>query len=95
MLIGRAPPPHTNPVWSPDPVGQEPPLGFSIDEMQAVGEPHEIAASLDRLQAANPGSDPFSTQATGGAVDAPASGKAPLTDVVETAAPPSFSKKRK
>jgi hypothetical protein len=29
--------------WHADPVGQEPPIGYSIDEQPPVGEPHELA----------------------------------------------------
>ena len=34
------------PPWSHDPCGLEPSLGYVIDQQEAVGEPHEIAASL-------------------------------------------------
>ena len=37
--------PATSP-WSHDPCGLEPSLGYVIDQQEAVGEPHEIAASL-------------------------------------------------
>jgi hypothetical protein len=32
-----------------DPAGQEPPLGFSVDQMDPVGTAAEIEASLERL----------------------------------------------
>ena len=32
--------------WAGDPVGLEPPLGFSVDAMEPTGEAHEIQASL-------------------------------------------------
>jgi len=32
--------------WHADPVGQEGPLGYSIDEQPPVGEPHELAKSV-------------------------------------------------
>jgi hypothetical protein len=35
-----------NSPWARDPVGQEPPLGFSIDQIEPVGEPCEIEQSL-------------------------------------------------
>jgi len=36
--------PSTSP-WHHDPCPPEPPLGFSVDEMEPVGEPHERTAS--------------------------------------------------
>ena len=36
------------PQWH-DPVGLEPPLGFSVEDHSAVGEHHEIEASLAKL----------------------------------------------
>jgi hypothetical protein len=33
-----------------DPVGTEPPLGVDLSAAPIVGEPHEIQASIDRLQ---------------------------------------------
>jgi hypothetical protein len=35
-----------NSPWATEPVGQERPLGFSVDEMIPAGEPHEVTASL-------------------------------------------------
>jgi hypothetical protein len=32
--------------WASDPVGLEPPLGYSIEAQETTGEPHEIAASM-------------------------------------------------
>lgn len=37
--------------WSSDPVGLEPALGYSINNMLAVGEPGEISASLNAIEA--------------------------------------------
>jgi len=53
MMGGAAMPeqPATTP-WSSDPVGIEPPLGFSVEEMVPVGEHHEIEASIAALEAA-------------------------------------------
>jgi hypothetical protein len=34
------------PNWSADPTGVEPPLGYAIDQHEAVGEPSEIERSL-------------------------------------------------
>ena len=53
-VTGATPVPQypTLPANSPfatEPVGQERPLGFPIDEMQPVGEPHEMAASLGEV----------------------------------------------
>jgi len=39
--------PATSP-WAGDPVPDEPPLGYSIDEMPIVGEPHEVSPPTDR-----------------------------------------------
>ena len=36
--------PSTSP-WHSDPIGTEPPLGYSVEEMEPVGEPHERTAS--------------------------------------------------
>ena len=37
-----------NSPWASEPVGQERPLGFSVDEMIPVSEPHELGeANLD------------------------------------------------
>jgi hypothetical protein len=46
-LIGGSVPmqPEGSP-WASDPVGQEPPLGFSVEAMEPVGNPHEIERSL-------------------------------------------------
>jgi hypothetical protein len=32
--------------WAADPVPPEPPLGFSVDDLPIVGEPHEIERSI-------------------------------------------------
>src|SRR5262245_41722369 len=33
--------------WAAGVVGREPPIGFSVEEMPIVGEPHEVAASQE------------------------------------------------
>jgi hypothetical protein len=38
--------------WHHDPVGLEPPLGYSVNEMVAVGTPAEVEASIRQLEAA-------------------------------------------
>jgi hypothetical protein len=38
--------PMAAPNWSVDPTGVEPPVGYDINEVPVVGEPHEIQASL-------------------------------------------------
>jgi hypothetical protein len=43
-------PPHS--PWHHDPVGLEPPLGYSIDQMEPVGTPAEVEASIRQLEAA-------------------------------------------
>jgi hypothetical protein len=43
------------PNWSADPVGLEPPTGTAIDQMEPVGEPHEVAASLGEAHPADAG----------------------------------------
>jgi len=37
-------------LWSRDPVGIEPPLGFSVNEMDPVGEHHEVQRSLREIE---------------------------------------------
>jgi hypothetical protein len=52
-VVGSAPfkypelPPNS--PWASDPLPASEPLGFPIDEMQPVGEPHEVAASLGEV----------------------------------------------
>jgi len=41
--------------WSNDPVGPEPPLGVAIDQQDATGEHHEIAASTPASVGLNAG----------------------------------------
>jgi hypothetical protein len=38
--------------WHHDPLGPEPPLGYSVDQMEPVGSPAEVEASIQRLEAA-------------------------------------------
>jgi hypothetical protein len=40
-----------NSYWHHDPLGPEPPLGYSIDQMNPVGEPFEVAASIGEAEA--------------------------------------------
>ena len=35
----------THSPWHSNPYPEEPPLGFSVDEMEPIGEPHERTAS--------------------------------------------------
>jgi len=61
--------PETSP-WHHDPVGLEPPLGYSVETMEPVGEPHEVADSLKQLEAATlltPTSPCFSAKDAGAA----------------------------
>jgi hypothetical protein len=51
-------PPHS--PWHHDPVGLEPPLGYSVNEMVAVGTPAEVEASIRQLEAATRPSTPTS-----------------------------------
>jgi len=46
MLSGSVPEQPAPSPWSHEPVGLEPPLGYSVDAMEPVGEVHEIEASL-------------------------------------------------
>jgi hypothetical protein len=49
--------------WHHDPVGLEPPLGYSVDEMEPVGTPAEVEASIRQLEAATrPAPSPCSAQ---------------------------------
>jgi hypothetical protein len=38
--------------WHHDPIGLEPPLGYSVDQMEPVGTPAEVEASIRQLEAA-------------------------------------------
>jgi hypothetical protein len=40
--------PESSPWATDDPTGVEPPLGFSVDEMQPTGTPVEVAKSEER-----------------------------------------------
>jgi hypothetical protein len=53
-VVGVKPVPEypAGPNWSPQAVGVEPPLGFSIDEMEPVGRQDEIEASIEKLERA-------------------------------------------
>jgi hypothetical protein len=46
------------PQWTVDPTGKERPLGFSVDEMDPTGEPHEVANSLRQFAAEEPDRGP-------------------------------------
>ena len=35
----------TGSPWASDPLPNEPPLGYSVEEMEPIGEPHELEAS--------------------------------------------------
>ena len=43
------PPQPTSSPWATEPVGQERPLGFSVEDMIPVGEPHEVASSFGEV----------------------------------------------
>jgi hypothetical protein len=58
--VPQYPPQPTSSPWASAAVGQEPPLGFSVDEMQPVGEPHEIELSLREMRC-EAGSPPASS----------------------------------
>jgi hypothetical protein len=52
-VIGEVPiPPYTAGAnWCSDPCGDEPPLGYAIDEqLEPVGTPQEIEASIKKLE---------------------------------------------
>jgi hypothetical protein len=53
QIVGSEPVPEypAGPNWSPQAVGVEPPLGF-VDETPIVGEPHEVQASIEKLERA-------------------------------------------
>jgi hypothetical protein len=73
-VIGATPVPSypQGPAWSVDPSGVEPPLNYSVNELQPTGEPHEIAASI-----AAQGSLEASTSFTQGPLPSSASDDAP------------------
>jgi hypothetical protein len=90
-VIGVSPPSYpelpSNSPFHHDVVGPEPPLGFSVEEMQPVGSYHEIQVSLERLgEPASPSGQP-----DGGSAAAPSNSS---SFGVMRAGPPSFSKKR-
>jgi hypothetical protein len=49
LVIGSTPIPNYPGAGQEDLAGQEPPLGY-VDAAPIVGEPHEVRASIDRLQ---------------------------------------------
>jgi hypothetical protein len=53
-VVGVEQPDLPAPDWANDPSGVERPLGYRIDEMEAVGEPHEIEKSLGDPAQGNP-----------------------------------------
>ena len=50
MMSGQVPMQPEGSPWSYDPVGPEPPLGYSVDEMEPVGSPHEVERSLRAIE---------------------------------------------
>jgi hypothetical protein len=70
--VGSDPPVPYAPHWLADPCGPEPPLGYSIEEHPAVGEPHEIENSLLREKIDAPGMN-----SAGSSVDSPGDGAPP------------------
>lgn len=50
MMSGSVPMQPEGSPWSHDPVGIEPPLGVSVDEVVPVGEAFEIEASLREIE---------------------------------------------
>jgi hypothetical protein len=56
LTVGAAPVPlypGSVPAWTQDRGPDEPPLSFSVDAQEPVGEPHEIEASLGNSSLAN------------------------------------------
>jgi hypothetical protein len=53
-VIGSAPSPATQypagPNWTCDPVPPEEPLGYSVEDHEPVGQPHELKASTPSLE---------------------------------------------
>jgi hypothetical protein len=56
--------------WHHDAVGVEPPLGFSVNAMEPVGEPHEVEAAARRLEAAAGPAAPISASSSASVVGA-------------------------
>jgi hypothetical protein len=50
QIIGTAPQPNYPGAGNVDPVPNEEPLNYSVDQMTPVGTHKEIQASIDRLQ---------------------------------------------
>jgi hypothetical protein len=50
-VVGATPTPQypAGPNWSVDPTGVEPPLGFDVNQIEAVGEYREVQASIEKL----------------------------------------------
>ena len=51
LMSGQVPMQPEGSPWAQDPVGLEPPLGYSVEEMEPVGAPHEIERSIAALEA--------------------------------------------
>jgi hypothetical protein len=82
--------PESSP-WHSDPLPPPEPLGFPIDEMAPVGEPHEVAESLARegINIVSPPNDPLC-----GDAEAPLGDSAP-TYALRPASPPSTKQRIK
>ena len=52
----------TGSPWASDPLPNEPPLGYSVEEMEPVGEPHEIDASRRDVAGSAPSNDVGATR---------------------------------
>jgi hypothetical protein len=56
LIVGAAPVPlypGSVPAWTQDRGPDEPPLGFSVDAQEPLGEPHELEASMGTSSSAN------------------------------------------
>jgi hypothetical protein len=96
-----AQPPHS--PWHHDPVPDEEPLGFSVEDMLPVGEPHEISAAappavVSPVVRQDRGADPDllpSGSANSAGSSSSAATSFPTRDVVVGGAgPPSFKRRR-
>jgi hypothetical protein len=56
------------PDWTRNEVPQEPPLGFSVNDLEPTGEPFEVERSLTQSAASEPASSPAVVE-TGGAAN--------------------------
>jgi hypothetical protein len=64
-----AQPPHS--PWHHDPVPDEEPLGFSVEDMLPVGEPHEISAASSSPAAAGLSTEPANLAGSSDVVASP------------------------